>query len=337
MPPNELALELLLMIAHNIRYASGQLRYGDFNAFLQVNHALYSCLNPTLWQSAAADPSTCARVFARLIRTNNLRGVEVFLSAGANIDIGLPAFGGNYYRRELYLHTPFVVAAIFDNLPLARLLLEHGAALVLYDKEQNPRHSAIHAARSGGMVQLLVDHHADLNQEDATSRFAFSPLHSYAGSNALSAMQVALENGAEVNTIAMRLTPLHFAAYSSLDAVRLLLAYGADIKAKDDRGNTPLHSAVSCGRTDVAMLLSELCPEAVRERNQAGNTPIHTAALSGRVDMVRRFVEVWPEGKKVRNLENETPWQMFESCGGRQWYAETEEEMRALLEIGDLQ
>jgi hypothetical protein len=50
MPPNDLALELLLMMAHRIGDASGELRYGDFNAFRQVNSALYSCLNLTMWQ-----------------------------------------------------------------------------------------------------------------------------------------------------------------------------------------------------------------------------------------------------------------------------------------------
>jgi hypothetical protein len=40
MPPPELPLELLLMIAHHIRYDHGELRYSDFNSFLQVNTAV---------------------------------------------------------------------------------------------------------------------------------------------------------------------------------------------------------------------------------------------------------------------------------------------------------
>jgi hypothetical protein len=38
----ELPLELLLMIAHHIRDDHGELRYGDFNSFLQVNRILHS-------------------------------------------------------------------------------------------------------------------------------------------------------------------------------------------------------------------------------------------------------------------------------------------------------
>jgi hypothetical protein len=56
------------------------------------------------------------------------------------------------------------------------------------------------------------------------AQFAFSPLHNYAASIVLSAIQVALENGAEVNTMAIRTSPLHFPAWPSLDAIQLLWA-----------------------------------------------------------------------------------------------------------------
>jgi hypothetical protein len=42
------------MMAHKIADAFGELRYGDFNAFRQVNSALYSCLNLTRWQCGGA-------------------------------------------------------------------------------------------------------------------------------------------------------------------------------------------------------------------------------------------------------------------------------------------
>jgi hypothetical protein len=84
------------------------------------------------------------------------------------------------------------------------------------------------------------------------------------------------------------------------------------------------------------MLLLKLWPEAVKEKNHNRCTPMHVSAVSTRVDMLRRFVEVWPDGKRDRGLQNTTPWQMFEKRGSRPWDAETEEEMRALLQIGDL-
>jgi hypothetical protein len=40
MPPLELPLEVLLMIAHLVRDDHAKLRYGDFNSFLQVNRVL---------------------------------------------------------------------------------------------------------------------------------------------------------------------------------------------------------------------------------------------------------------------------------------------------------
>jgi hypothetical protein len=46
-------LELLLAIASHIIDDHGELRYGDFNAFHQVNRALYANLNGVLWKEAA--------------------------------------------------------------------------------------------------------------------------------------------------------------------------------------------------------------------------------------------------------------------------------------------
>jgi hypothetical protein len=83
------------------------------------------------------------------------------------------------------------------------------------------------------------------------------------------------------------------------------------------------------------MLLLLLLPQAVREMNHNRCTPMHVTAVSGRVDMLRRFDEVWPDGKRDRGLQNTTPWQMFDKRGSRPWDAGTEEEIRALLQIGD--
>jgi hypothetical protein len=60
----ELPLELLLMIAH-IRDDHGKLPYGDFNSLLQVNRALYSCLNSMLWKEAGGHEVGTQRVTYR--------------------------------------------------------------------------------------------------------------------------------------------------------------------------------------------------------------------------------------------------------------------------------
>jgi ankyrin repeat protein len=59
--------------------------------------------------------------------------------------------------------TSLKVAADLDNVPMARLLLEHGANVVQCNELDCATYSAIHAARSAEMVQLFLDYHADTN------------------------------------------------------------------------------------------------------------------------------------------------------------------------------
>jgi ankyrin repeat protein len=72
-------------------------------------------------------------------------------------------------------------------------------------------------------------------------------------------------------------TPLHAAASYGLKAIaELLLKAGADVKARNNDGNTPLHCAVMSGQRELAELLlaSKADPN---ERNNAGQTPLDVA------------------------------------------------------------
>jgi hypothetical protein len=98
MPPRELALELLLMIVHHIRDDHAELRYGDFNSFLQVNRALHARLNRMLWKEAGEHEVSTQRVFAHLIKTNNLARLGFFLELGADVEVRLPAVEVTYVK-----------------------------------------------------------------------------------------------------------------------------------------------------------------------------------------------------------------------------------------------
>jgi hypothetical protein len=329
MSNNRLALELLLMIGQEMRDSSGRLLERDFNAFLQVNRALYSNLNPILWQSAAGDASSCVRVFTHLIKVNGLAALERFLSLGAHIEVRLPEF------RELGsgLESPslMVVAAAFDNVPLARLFLKYGAPLVQVKGFHCPRYSAIHAARSGKMVQLLLDHGADPNQRQGRGEYGLKPLHLYVSRGDIAAMRVALQNGADINIMSYVGTPLHQAAEGSVDVVNILLDCGADIYAKDPEGNTALHAAAHAGYSLRVKILLGRWPGAIKVRNHNGWTPLHMAAISGRIDVARLLLEKWPMSKLVIDLHCRTPYTAFHQYGRHKVDESTEQAMRALL------
>jgi hypothetical protein len=295
MPLPKLALEILLMIGDHMRDERGDLRYADFNSFLQVNSALHACLNRQLWKEASADDACTQRIFTRLIKTKNRAGLKFFLAFGANVEVGLPAFkitDPNEGTALVSEPTPLLVAADLDDIPLARLLLEKGGAKV----QCRGKFSPLHAARSADMVQLLLDHNADpeiLDNDDWT------PLYWYITRVDITAMRAILQHGAEVDQPRFHWGILEHAVQSSLDAVQLLVEHGADVKHRDYSLNTPLHRAARTGKIDVVKFLVERWPEGMQATNRYGQTPLHRAAQEGKIDVVRFLVERWPEGMQA--------------------------------------
>jgi ankyrin repeat protein len=308
MPPPQLPLEILIMIAHLLTDDKGELCFADFNSFLKVNRALYACLNRTLWQEAVGFKSTTRRVFTHLIHTNDLARLKFFLELGGCIDIHLWDFVDDDSDGRESERTPLRIAVGLDNVPMARLLLEYDADVVQYDEDDRPGYSAIHAARSAEMVQLLLDHHADPEQKDAHK---FRPLHFYAKRGNIEAMRAILRKGAKVDPTSSwqesSLTPLHYAAQCDIDAVKLLLEHGANLKKKSYERETPGHLAAQAGKTDVVRLLLERWPEGIRDKASGLRTPLHCAAEEGKTDTVRLLLESWPAGMREKNDLGFTP------------------------------
>ena len=119
-------------------------------------------------------------------------------------------------------------------------------------------------------------------------------------------------------------TALHAAVLIPVDplVVRLLLASGADVDARDIYGMTPLHHAVHAGSEAEAVcsvvkagLLLDYNAD-VSARNRGENTPLHYAALEDNVLVVELLLA---KGADVfaKNCGGLTPRQVATHCSHR--------------------
>jgi len=106
-----------------------------------------------------------------------------------------------------------------------------------------------------GLVDDLLGRGADLHAI-ARNQMVNQPVHSAVAGQRLAVTDRLLRAGARVNAGALGVTPLHLAAHAGHEPlVELLLAFGADTRARDANGHTPADLATENGHTAVAGFL----------------------------------------------------------------------------------
>jgi ankyrin repeat protein len=297
------------MIAENITDEHGDRDFSGFNSFVQVNRALYRCLNPALWRGATQSTVMTQRALTHLINTNNATRLRSFLQLGADVETCLPSFNTTS-GRDLLRPSPLLVAAYLDNVSLARVLLENGAK-VHYDDRLH--YTALHAARSTAMVQLLFVYRADPERQDQRQR---QPLHCYANRSNIAVMRMVLQRGVSVDgggSAGGNSTPLHHA--STAAAARLLLEFGADPRICCERSASTLHFAAAYGHIAVIHVLLQRWPEGIRAEDEQGHTPLHYATMRGKTSAVWMLLVRWPQGARSKSKCGTTPLHIATSMG----------------------
>ncbi|MDE2767101.1 MAG: ankyrin repeat domain-containing protein [Chloroflexota bacterium] len=100
-------------------------------------------------------------------------------------------------------------------------------------------------------------------------------------------------------------TPLHLVASygANRSVVGVLLERGADIDARDNYGDTPLHTAIASDRLDVAVVLLENGAD-VDARDDFGDTPLHTAARVSKASAVEVLLDFGADIEAKDELDN---------------------------------
>ncbi len=202
--------------------------------------------------------------------------------------------------RDPDLRTALHLAAARGHLPLVKALVGKGADTSTVDKFGE---TAFFLAASEGQ-DAVVEFFLKNGESPDFKNFAhFTPLHFLARHAAkmqvfpqfeglFRTAELLIEHGADVNARTdTENTPLHLAsAHGPANFVRLLLDRGAEVNAVDQDGMTPLHYAARAQTLEIVVSLVEAGAD-LSARDRFGFTPLHEAAEAGRLSKIRYLIE----------------------------------------------
>ena len=188
----------------------------------------------------------------------------------------------NPNMASVYGDLPLFAAFNKDDVETAKILIDHGADLSARPPDTFGPNTAIGAARSVAMLELLVAHGADVN----LAWRGQTPLHRAAMEGDVRRIDYLLAHGANIEARGISgQTPLYVAAETGhLNSMKSLLGHGAVLDVQNSVGWTPLYEAVAYGHADVVefLLNSGKSPDGI---TPGGFSPLHIAALHGQAAM----------------------------------------------------
>ena len=222
------------------------------------------------------------------VSKGNITLIKLLLSAGAHLE----SDGG---------HGTALQSAIAGDRPdIVLLLLEHGANPNLVGELRDRKIKSLprpllHATMEGHVkiVNLLLEHGADV---DALSWYGGSsslPLHIAAGKGDIEILQMLLKHGANVDAQTEHGgSAIHSAARKGQhEALSLLLfEYHANPSLSLVNGSLALHTAASHGYTKCIELYLKVRFD-VNARNNSGRTALHWAAENGHHSAVQLLLD----------------------------------------------
>ncbi|TYZ61657.1 hypothetical protein PybrP1_010656 [[Pythium] brassicae (nom. inval.)] len=200
-----------------------------------------------------------------------------------------PSTDLNWHRTQSYGATAVVAAIMKGHRDVVELLLDAGAEVgALKTPDRNsPLHEAAFRDEPEIIRVLLAKIQLKGNQSvsalvDLQNQFGNTPLHIAARTGSVGCVTRLLEADAKVSLTNVNGSgPLHHACYCerpNLAVVKLLVAAGADVNARDEQGCSPIIIAAKKNQTDVIDFLRSHGADA-KLKNAFGEDALHFATL----------------------------------------------------------
>ena len=199
----------------------------------------------------------------RAIRLEHREIVRILLEKGADPNLRAISAGHNGDNSNSQGETPLEAALETDDVPMVRVLIQHGVNLQQHQ-------SVLHSTTSDRMLRLLLEHGAPV---DGRNEDGVTYLQVAIENDDEEIVELLIERVANVNvTDEYGATPLM--QVESLDLMRLLIDRGANVNAADKEGQTALHRVVlEPGKFELAELLIAQGAN-VNARDNEGYTPL---------------------------------------------------------------
>jgi len=199
--------------------------------------------------------------------------------------------------------TPLHSASVSKKEEMIALLVQHGGKDLTGNGPQGPsvgqgpagdpalRGAQVFQAATAGdlatVKALILETPKFVNSKDSDGN---SLLHVAAANGNKELTDLLLEDGADVNAVALSLTPLIVAVrHQHADIAEALLAHGARVNAASSDGRTALHFAVAARQANLVELL--LANYAYVDALSSSGTPLQVASEMGFADIAELLLD----------------------------------------------